>query len=161
HRRPWHKHRRHRGRVGHLRLVERTLPGRGRSVAGVSRAGLPRDVRHVRLPDEVARRVAARPGRMHEPVQRLPVPARTGDAAAADGATRVERARGRAVLAAAPGCGARPLPGPARQPVRVAGFEVSAQGGGRGVRVRPGWWTRGWYALHSIAALVEPPGECW
>ena len=49
--------------AGHVRLVERTLPGDRRSVPGVSRAAVPRDVRHVRLPDEAAGRDTARPRR--------------------------------------------------------------------------------------------------
>ena len=96
HRRPRHDDRRRRRRQRRLRLVERPLPGRRRSVARLPRAGLPRDVRHVRLPDEAARRVAARPRRGAEPVQRVPVPAGARDAAAADGAARRERARRRA-----------------------------------------------------------------
>ena len=64
-----------------------------RAVAGVPRPAVPRDVRHLRLPDEAARRDAARPRRGDEPVQRLPVPAGARDAVAADGAPRRERAR--------------------------------------------------------------------
>ncbi len=60
HRRPRHEHRRRRGRLGGVQLVERPLPGRRRPVARVSRPPVPRDVRHVRLPDEAARRDAAR-----------------------------------------------------------------------------------------------------
>ena len=59
---------------------------------GVSRPGVPRDVRDVRLPDEAARRIAARPRRVLEPVQRVPVPAGTRDAAAAHGPPRRQRA---------------------------------------------------------------------
>ena len=51
----------------------------------------------VRLPDEAARGVAARPRRVHEPVQRVPLPAGPRDAVAADGAARRERGRRRAV----------------------------------------------------------------
>ena len=49
--------------AGHVRLVQRPLPGRRRPVAGVPRAAVPRDVRHLRLPDEAARRDPARPRR--------------------------------------------------------------------------------------------------
>ena len=91
HRRPRHQHRRRRRRLGPVQLVERPLPGDRRAVAGVSRAAVPRDVRHLRLPDEAARGDAARPRRGDEPVQRLPVPAGTGDAVAADVAARRER----------------------------------------------------------------------
>jgi O-acetylhomoserine (thiol)-lyase len=70
---------------------------RGRSVAGVSRAAVPRDLRHVRLPDEASGRNAAGPRRGHEPVQRVPVPAGARDAVAPDGAPRRER-RGRGAV---------------------------------------------------------------
>ena len=92
HRRPRHQHRRRRRRRRHLRLVERPLPGDRRSVAGLSRPQVPRDVRHLRLPDEAAGRDAARPRRGDEPVQRLPVPAGPRDAVAADGPARRQRA---------------------------------------------------------------------
>ena len=82
---------------GRVQLVERPLPGDRRSVARVSRAAVPRDVRHVRLPDEAARRDAARSRRGDEPVQRVPLPAGARDAVAADGASRRERRRGRRV----------------------------------------------------------------
>ena len=49
HRRPRHEHRRRRRRFRAVQLVERPLPGRRRPVARVPRAGVPRDVRHVRL----------------------------------------------------------------------------------------------------------------
>ena len=97
HRRARHQHRRRRRRRRHLRLVERALPRRRRAVARVSRPAVPRDVRHLRLPDEAAGRDAARPGRGDEPVQRLPVPAGARDAVAADGSPRRQRARGRGV----------------------------------------------------------------
>ncbi len=93
HRRARHEHRRRGGGLRRIQLVQRQLPHRGRAVAGVSRAGVPRDLRHVRLPDEAARGDAARPGRRAQPVQRLPLLPRPGDAAAAHGAPRAERAR--------------------------------------------------------------------
>ena len=46
-----------------LRLVKRAVPGRRRPLACLSRPAVPRDVRHVRLPDEAPRRDAARPRR--------------------------------------------------------------------------------------------------
>ena len=95
HRRPRHEHRRRRRRLGGVQLVERPLPGHRRSVARVPRAAVPRDVRHLRLPDEAARRDAARSRRGDEPVQRVPVPAGARDAVAADGASRRERGGGR------------------------------------------------------------------
>ena len=85
-----------------------------RPVARVSRPAVPRDVRHLRLPDEAARRDAARPRRGDEPVQRVPVPAGARDAVAADGAPRRERARGRGVPRRARARVERHLPGPAR-----------------------------------------------
>ena len=54
---------------------------------------VPRDLRHLRLPDEAAGRDAARSRRRDEPVQRVPVPARPGDAVAAHGAPCRERHR--------------------------------------------------------------------
>ena len=93
HRRPRHEHRRRGGRLGRVQLVQRPLSGDRRSVAGVSRAAVSRNVRHLRLSDEAAGRDAARPRRGDEPVQRVPVPAGTRDAVAADGAPRRERAR--------------------------------------------------------------------
>ena len=56
---------------------------------------VPRDVRHVRLLHEAARRDAAGSRRGDEPVQRIPLPAGAGDAVAADGTPRRERAGGR------------------------------------------------------------------
>ena len=75
HRRPRHEHRRRRRRFGTVQLVERPLSGHRRSVTGVPRAAVPRDIRHLRLPDEAARGNAPRSRRRHEPVQRLPVSA--------------------------------------------------------------------------------------
>ena len=92
-RRPRHVDRRRRRRLGRVRLGERPLPGRHRPVAGLPRARVPRDLRRLRLPDEAARRVAARPRRGAQPVQRLPLPAGPRDAVAADGPPRRERAR--------------------------------------------------------------------
>ena len=79
---------------GAVQLVERPLPGHRRAVARVSRPAVPRDVRHLRLPDEAAGRDAARSRRGDEPVQRVPVPAGARDAVAADGAPRRERRGG-------------------------------------------------------------------
>ena len=64
HRRPRHEHRRRGRRLGAVQLVERPLSGRRRSVAGLSRAPVPRDVRHLRLSDEAAGRDAARSRRV-------------------------------------------------------------------------------------------------
>ena len=96
---------------GHVRLVERPLPDRRRPLARLPRPRVPRDVRHVRLPDEAARRVAARPRRVPQPVQRVPLPARAGDAAAAHGAARRERARRRATSSSSTRRRARALRG--------------------------------------------------
>ena len=48
---------------GAVQLVQRPFPGDRGSVAGLSRAAVPRDLRHLRLPDEAAGRNAARPRR--------------------------------------------------------------------------------------------------
>ena len=77
---------------GAVQLVQRALPGHRRAVAGVPRAAVPRDLRHLRLPDEAARRDAARPRWRHVAVQRVPVPSGARDAVAADGAPRRQRA---------------------------------------------------------------------
>ena len=85
-------HRRPRHRIGgvvvdsgRVRLVERALPGGRRPVAGLPRPRLPRDLRRVRVPDEAARRDAARPRGCAEPVQRVSVPAGDRDAEPAHG----------------------------------------------------------------------------
>ena len=64
-----------------------------RPVARLPRARVPRDLRRLRVPDEAARRDAARPRCGAEPVQRLPLPAGDRDAPPADGPPRRERAR--------------------------------------------------------------------
>src|SRR5205085_6349643 len=109
-----------------VQLVERTLPGGSRSVAGVSRACVSRHLWYVRVPDEAAGRVAARSWRLYEPVQRVSLLARTGDAAVADGSPHRKRARGCAVFAAASGGRERALPRAARESVRAAGKEIPA-----------------------------------
>ena len=126
HRRPRHEHRRRRRRFRGVQLVERPLPGRRGPVARLPRAGVPRDVRHVRLLHEAARRDAARSRRGDEPVQRIPLPARAGDAVAADGAPRRERAGGRGVPRGARAGVERHLPGPADEPLPPARRQVSA-----------------------------------
>ena len=136
HRRPRHQHRRRRGRLGPVQLVERPLPGDRRAVAGVSRAAVPRDVRHLRLPDEAARRDAARPRRGDEPVQRLPVPAGTGDAVAADVAARRERHGGGHLPRVARTGEPRHVSGAGGEPLPAARRQVPAARRGRGVLVR-------------------------
>ena len=93
HRGAWHQYRRNRGRVRAVQLVERPLPRRCRTVARVSRAPVPRDLRELRVSDEAARRDTPRPRRRHEPVQCVPVPSGAGDAVAPHGAARGERRR--------------------------------------------------------------------
>ncbi len=85
---------RRRGRGRHVQLVERPVPRRRRSVPGVPRAAVPRDVRHLRLPDEAAGRDPARPRRGTLAVQRLPAAPGDRDAVAADGPARRQRAGG-------------------------------------------------------------------
>ena len=82
---------------GHLRLVQRAVPGGRRPVAGLPRPAVPRDVRHLRLPHEAAGRDPARPRRAAVAVQRLPDAPGARDAVAADGAPRHQRAGGRGV----------------------------------------------------------------
>ena len=64
HRRARHEHRRRRSRLGAVQLVERPVSGDRRTVAGLSRPSVPRDLRHLRLPDEAAGRDAARSRRV-------------------------------------------------------------------------------------------------
>ena len=87
HRRPRHEHRRSGRRLGAVQLVERPLSGDRRAVAGLSRAPVPRNLRHLRISDEAARRDAARSRRGHESVQCVPVPAGARDAVVAHGAS--------------------------------------------------------------------------
>ena len=95
HRRPRHEHRRRRRRLGGVQLVERPLPGDRRPLARLPRAAVPRDVRHLRLLHEAARRDPARSRRRDEPVQRVPLPAGARDVVAAHGTPRRERPGGR------------------------------------------------------------------
>ena len=69
-------------------------PGCRGAVACVPRAPVSRDVRHLRLSDEAARRDAARPRCGDEPVQRVSVSAGPRNSVAADGASCRERCRG-------------------------------------------------------------------
>ena len=124
HRRPREQHRRRGGRVGPVPLGQRQVSGNRGSVPGVPRPRVPGDLRRVRIPDEAARRNAARPRGLHVSVQRLPLRAGRRDAAAPDGAAHRERspdcdlphrtARGRRGGA----------PGTPRKPLRLAGREV-------------------------------------
>ncbi len=159
HRRARHQHRRRRRRRRHLRLVERPLSGDRRAVAGLSRPAVPRDVRHLRLPDEAAGRDAARPRRGDEPVQRLPVPAGARDAVAADGPARRQRA------------GRRRLPGRARpghqrhlsrarhQPLRRAGRQVPAARRRRDLLLRMPGRARRRPGLHPRPDAVVAPRQ--
>jgi hypothetical protein len=113
HRRPRDEHRRRRRRGRHVQLVERTVSGDRGSVAGLPRPAVPRDVRDLRLSDEAAGRDAARSRRSARAAQRVPVPAGAGDAVAADGTSRRERASGRGVPRVARAGLERHLPGPA------------------------------------------------
>ena len=80
-------------RVGPLPLGQRQLPWHDRAVAGLPRHPLLRDLRRVRLPDEGARREPARPRSGPQPLQRVPLPARAGDAAGAHGAAHAATRR--------------------------------------------------------------------
>ena len=98
HRRARHEHRRGRRRLGRVQLVQRPIPRRRRALACLSRAPVSRDLRHLRLPDEAARRNAARSRRGDEPVQRLSVLARPRNAVASDGAPCRERRVGSRII---------------------------------------------------------------
>ena len=115
HRRSRHEHRRRGRRLGAVQLVERPLSGDRRTVAGLSRAPVPRNLRHLRVPDEAAGRDAARSRRVHEPVQCLPVPAGTRDAVVADGASCRECRRRGELSRVARARLERDLPRPARR----------------------------------------------
>ena len=117
-----------------------------RSVAGVSRTAVPRDLRHLRLPDEAAGRDAARSRRVHEPVQRVPVPAGARDAVAADGAPRRERRRRRDVSRVARARLERHLPGACAR----AATGRSSTSICRAARAR---------CSRSTAAAAAPPGR--
>ena len=131
---------RRRGRGRHVQLVERPVPRRRRPVPGVPRAAVPRDVRHLRLPDEAAGRDAARPRRRPLAVQRLPAAPGDRDAVAADGPARRQRAGGGGLPRLARAGLARHLPRPARQRLPAAGGEVPAARGRCGVLLRLRRW---------------------
>ncbi len=119
HRRARRPHRRRDRRRRDLPVGEGPDP-----LAGVLRAGsgLPRRrLRGGAAPDRQHRLhhphphpLAARHGRLHEPVRRVPVPARSRDAAPAHGAALPERASGRRVPRRAPRRRMGQLPGAAR-----------------------------------------------
>ena len=73
---------------GGVQLVERPLSSGRRTVTGLSRAPVPRDLRHVRVSDEASRRNVTRSRCGHESVQRVPLPARSRNAVAAHAASR-------------------------------------------------------------------------
>ena len=99
-------------------------------------------------------------GALHEPVQRLPVPARARDAAAAHGAPRRQRARRGAV----PASSTRPW-----SAVRYAGLPDSPyrplvekylpRGAGAVFAFDLRGGREAGAALHRVAATVEPPGQ--
>ena len=124
HRRSRHEHRRCRRRGGHVQLVQRAVPGRRGSVAGVPRSAVPRDVRDLRLSDEAAGRDPARSRRGARAVQRVPVPARAGDAVAADGTPRRQRAAGGGVPRGAR-AGVATSPIPACRPAGIGRWSTS------------------------------------
>ena len=120
HRRSRHEHRWRRRRQRNVRLVERPLSGRRGAVAGVSRPQVPRELRHLRLPDEVARRNAARPRRRARAVERVLVHAGARDVAAADAGARRQRARCGAFSRRRSARRTRAIRGSRRQPVPAA-----------------------------------------
>src|SRR6185312_6128355 len=120
---------------GHVRLVQRAVPGSRGPVAGLPRPAIPRDVRDVWLPDEAPGRDPARPRRGARAVQRLPVPAGAGDAVAADGTPRRERTGGRGVPRLARAGVECDLSRPGREQIPAAGGKVPATRGRRGVLI--------------------------
>ena len=77
---------------GQLPVGQRQLPGDDRAGRHLRQPALLGQLRRVRLRHQAARRGAAQPRRRAVAVQRLPDPAGDGDAAAADGRARRQRA---------------------------------------------------------------------
>ena len=159
HRRPRHKHWRGRGRLRSVQLVERPLPGDRRAVIRVSRAAVPRDVRHVWLSDETACGDAARSRRRDESVQRVLVPAGSRNALAADGAPRQKRARRGQPSRVARSGRARHVSGLAVEQVSTAGRHVPAARCGRDLFLRLPRWTRRRAGLHPRRHVVVAPRQ--
>ncbi len=108
-----------------------TEPGRH-----VRQPALLGQLRRVRVLHEAARRGAAQPRRGPLPLQRVPAAARHGDAAAADGRARRQRAGDRRVARRGPARELGALRRAARRPRPRARAAVPAEGSGRGLRLR-------------------------
>ena len=92
-------------------------------------------------------------------VQRVPVPARAGDAVAADGAPRRQRAAGGGVPGGARAGHERDLPRPAGQQVPAAGRQVPAARRRRGVLLRLRRRARGRAGPHPRRDALVPSGQ--
>src|SRR5262249_10436305 len=122
---------------------ERTVPRGREPIACLPRSPVPRDVRDLRLPDEAARRDAARSRCGARSPERLPVPSGRRDTVAANAAPRRERTSGRGVPRVARTVLERDLPRAARKQIQAARREVSPAGSGGGVLVRLCRWAKG------------------
>ena len=126
-RRPRHLDRRRRRRVRPLPLGQRQLPGHDRAGRHLRRPALLGQLRRVRLPHQAARRAAAQPRRRAVAVQRVPAPAGHGDAAAADGRARRQRAGRRRVAGGRPARELGALRRAARRPRPRAGRSATCR----------------------------------
>ena len=98
--RPRHLDRRRDRRLRPLPVGQRQLPGDDRAGRHLRQPALLGQLRRVRLRHQAACRGPAQPRRRAVAVQRLPDPAGHGDAAAADGGPRGQRAEGRGMARA-------------------------------------------------------------
>ena len=126
---------------------------------GIPRTAVPRDVRHLRLLHEAAGRDAARSRRVHEPVQRVSLPAGTRDPVAADGATRRECGRSRELSRRTRTRLERDLPGTGDQSLPIARGQVPAEGRRCGVLVRLPRRPRGRAGFHPRRDAVVASGQ--
>ena len=151
HRRPRHLDRRRGDRRRQLRLgcaqgtpaaAEHARPQLPRR--GVGRGG--EAARADRLHPADAGGAAARPRRGDEPVQRVPVPARAGDAAAAHARALQEHAGGRRIPAVAQGGDAGDPSGDPYRRRRRSGRRNTCR------TARAGWWASSWPAARRPGA---------
>ena len=118
---------------------------------------------HYGFSDEAADRDAPRHGGLHFAHQQLPPDPGAGDALVADGTAREQRGgRGEVPRRACEGR-TRELRRSAGKSLSRAGLQVSAQGTGRGVFLRPQvprrQRPRGGQAIHRIASALFSPGQ--
>src|SRR6185437_8511408 len=146
---------------GTVQLVERPLSGSRGCLPGLPRPAVSRDLRHLRLPHEAARRDPAGSWWLHESLQRVPVSAGTRDPVLAHGPTRRERHGDRTVPGIAPASIECEIRGPAHESLPLAHGEVSAQGSGRGVLLRYPRRARGGPGVHPRRQLVVTSRQRW